>query len=525
MRSKRFSVCRALWLSGLASVTVSFSAEAGAPVKGDFNGDGFADLAIGVPFEDIGGEVNAGVVHVIYGTAGGPASGGDQLWHEGQPGVKGTLARRDRFGAALVVGDFNGDGFDDLAVGVPGAHVSEGSRTGGVHVFYGGLDGLTADEETYLLISGGAEEAGNGQGGAALAAGDFDGDGFDDLAIGMPGADVDGKEAAGRIHVFYGSGAGLGLIGLSGQVLSQASTGVASAPRPNENFGAALAAGDFDGDGFDDLAIGVPGERVAGALRAGAVHVLYGRGRGLDTRGDQFWHQNNVGVGDGAGLNDEFGTALVAGDFNGDGNDDLAIGAPLEDMGGGPGTEVDAGSVTVLYGSPAKLVSVDSQQWSQDTGGISNSPDGGDQFGAALAAGDFDGDGFDDLAIGVPFERVEGAIAGAVHIIFGSGLGLLAAGDQFWHQNQPGIRDSANDGDMFGAALGVLDFNGDGFLDLAIGVPGEKVSGQPAAGAVAVLFGSAAGITGTDNQLWTQDSPGIGDSASEGDGFGGAIGD
>lgn len=527
MKCKNVSNRTSVMLSALAALLVAASSQGGVTVKGDFNGDGFADLAIGVPFEDINGQPNAGVVHVLYGSANGPGAEGSQLWHQDRAGIQDTCEQKDKFGAALAVGDFDGDGFDDLAIGVAGERVGSPHRTGAVHVLWGRAGGLRAGEGLFLPVGILIFEEPDSNpllGGSALAAGDFDNDGIDDLAIGIPGQLVAGKSGAGRVQVFTGSATRT--LTLRTQIFDQASKGVLDAPAVDEGFGSALAAGDFDGDGFCDLAIGVPREKVGGAPRAGAVNVLYGRATGLHAGGDQFWTQSSIGLGGGSQRNDFFGTTLASGDFDGDGFADLAIGAPNEDGGTGAGSQAsDSGAVIVLYGSVNKLSSDGSQEWNQSSGGISNSPDEGDLFGAALAAGDFDNDGRDDLAIGAPFERIGGAVAGAVHVLYGGNGGLSASGDQFWHQDQPGMLGGANAGDEFGAALGALDFNGDGFFDLVIGIPGEKMSGNDGAGAAAVLFGGAPGLTAADNQIWTQASSGIADGPGAGDGFGSALGD
>ena len=119
-----------------------WSASAWAQVGGDFNGDGFDDLAIGVPMEDFDGMADAGAVHVLYGHKSGLRANKDQLWHLNVQGVNGTAQPGDQFGAAVAVGDFNGDGFDDLAVSAPFADVSGFADAGSVHVIYGSEDGL-----------------------------------------------------------------------------------------------------------------------------------------------------------------------------------------------------------------------------------------------------------------------------------------------------------------------------------------------------------------------------------------------
>jgi hypothetical protein len=155
---------------------------------------------------------------------------------------------------------------------------------------------------------------------------------------------------------------------------------------------------------------------------------------------------------------------------------------------------------------------------------VENNAEEGDRFGYSLAAGDFNNDGFDDLAIGVPQESI-GTVggAGAVHVLYGSSSGLqtLSPADQFWHQGKPGVDDVEETDDFFGTSLAAGDFNNDGRDDLAIGVVLEN-SPADDAGAVHVLYGSNAGLQTSSpaDQFWTQDSPGVEDTAEEGDRFG-----
>jgi len=116
------------------------------------------------------------------------------------------------------------------------------------------------------------------------------------------------------------------------------------------------------------------------------------------------------------------------------------------------------------------------QIWDQDKEGIRGGSEEGDQFGCALASGDFNGDNAADLAVGVPYEDVRTTSnAGLVNVLYGSHDGLSAVGNQFWNQGSPGIAGSPEAYDRFGRALAAGDFNGDGFDDLAIGVPGESI--------------------------------------------------
>ena len=201
-------------------------------------------------------------------------------------------------------------------------------------------------------------------------------------------------------------------------------------------------------------------------------------------------------------------------DFNGDRIADLAIGVPFEDQ-----TGADDGAVNVIYGTAAGLNAAGNQVWDQDSAGIGGVREAGDRFGASLAVGDFDGDRFTDLAIGVPYEDQTGANDGAVNVIYGSAGGLNAAGNQVWDQDSAGIGGVRESGDNFGASLAAGDFNGDGFADLAIGVPNEDQTGTDD-GAVNIIYGSAAGLNAAGNQVWDQDSAGIGGVREAGDRFG-----
>ncbi len=140
---------------------------------------------------------------------------------------------------------------------------------------------------------------------------DFNGDGYDDLAIGAPGE----NNSAGMVHILYSSPTGLTSTG--SQTFTQSSLGTDSS-EAGDRFGASLAAGDFNGDGYDDLAVGIPGEDIGSISDAGAVSIIFGSVNGLTGSRDQFWHQDSVNVPGGAEAGDQFGYSLATGDFNGE---------------------------------------------------------------------------------------------------------------------------------------------------------------------------------------------------------------
>jgi hypothetical protein len=482
----------------------------------DIDGDGFDDLVVGVPEEDVQGQTDAGAMNVLFGGGAGLSSTGDQFWHQGVTGVIGQPEADDTFAASLALGDFDGDGFADVAAGIPGQTVNEVLDAGALIAFYGSSSGLTPAVQAWHQESpaiGGEIEAFDSFG-SALAAGDFDGDGFDDLAVGSFGESVDPIEDAGAVNILYGSPAGLGDAG--NQFWAQDVPGVLDQGETGDQFGFTLGSADFDGDGFDDLAVGCLGEAVGAGTGAGGVNLLYGGLGGLSTEGNQFWTQDSAGVLDAAENADAFSRSLVAEDFDGDGMDDLAVGAP--------GESVDApaaGAVNVLFGAPGGLSSDLNQFWTQDSTGILDQGESDDGFGTAGTAGDFDLDGFADLVVGVPSENVgRVADAGIVQVLYGAATGLSSR-DQVWSQNSAGIGGDAEVDDFFGLAVTANDYDGEGTDDLAVGVPNEDVDPDTDSGSVTVIYGNFGnGLQSAGSQFWAQDIPGIVDNGESFDRLG-----
>jgi hypothetical protein len=508
--------------------------------SGDFNGDGRADLAIGVPREDS----SNGAVAVVYATASGLRVNGNQLWTQASPGISG-VREQDGFGWATATGDFDGDGYDDLAIGAPletliinhagviifgrSAIVDGRLQAGAVNVLYGTPNGLSAQREQ-VWHQGRRGIKGRPQTGdffgAALAAGDFDGDGRDDLAIGAPGE----NKGAGAVHVLRGASGGLSRIG--DQLWLQSSSGVDDSSERGDGFGGALAAGNLGYSSKEaDLAVGIPGEDVGSVEDAGAVAILHGQpDKGLTATivPDRFVHQNAAGVDDAAERRDHFGAALAIGDFGRTAQGDLAVGVPGESL-----AFARQGAVQVLYGGSAGVDLADDQLWSAGAGGLAGAPQAAAELGRALAAGDLNGSAYADLAIGVPYQR-DGDLAGAgaVHVVNGSPAGLAVTGSvvtppQLWTRATlpspfPGVPPGT---DLFGYALADGRFGPGSGASLATSAPNASsltpsgVPCCPGAGLVHVIARSGTSLGTTGNQTWSQFN--LLEEPESGDRFGG----
>jgi len=490
-------------------------------VRSDFNGDGMRDLAIGAPTANVGGEVLAGEVHVLYGGAMGLTATGAQRFSLDTPLVPGD-PERGQFGTALASGDFDGDGYADLAVGAPLQRVGDYDGAGSITVIPGSPSGLTArgsrtwtENANGLPVSAGWED----QFGEALAAGDCGRGPQDDLAVGAPFRRVSGRREAGGVIVLYGGTEGLRLGG--SQLLTENSLGLPEqAGDLPGGFGDVLVAGNVGKGPGDDLAIGVPtASTAAGRLHDGEVVVLYGRAQGLTSMGVQVWTEDKLGVTGGGASGDQFGSDLAIGNFGHSPVGDLAIGVPGRRSGAG---QKRAGAVQVLFGGPGGLTTMARRAFTQTNTGLGTS-EGEDLFGVSLTAGDFGHGPEEDLAVGVPGESIgpnDGA--GVVDVVYGSPEGITFVGAQGITQASLGL--GAIEPDFFGGAILAANFGNGPTDDLAIGVPGQTVGSAHLAGVVDIGFGSPDGITATGAEEWSEKNDGAGGAAREYDSFGSALG-
>lgn len=497
MKPKTFLLAIGLCAAFLAAPLAS-------QIESDFNLDGWDELVIGVPQDgafELGGFVfpGPGAINLVYGGPIGLTVVGNQLYTQADFGE--FNENGDQFGQTVTMGDYDGNGFTDVAIGIPSETLAVANQ-GAVIVVLNNAVGFGGAGTRFLFNMGIFCPAPQPSDhfGAALTSADFNNDGFDDLAIGIPN-NTPSADEAGVVLVRYGDPSGFLTLGGQNECWSQDTPGVADAAERFDHFGSALCAGDFNGDGFPDLGIGVPGEDLGLTVDAGAVNVLYGSPAGL-TASLEFLTGASC---EGAETGDQFGFALRAGDFDGDNVDDLACGIPYEDI----GAIVDAGAVEINYGilfggfQPGVCFHLDSP-------GLPSMTEDNDQFGYDLAEGNFDGNFPTDLAIGIPRKDVNAFIdAGAALVLWGeAGTGLVADG------NQALVDCDLEAFAYFGLALTSGDF-GAPFLsggadDLAIGAPYRDVSGELNPGSIQIRYGR----TGLNGQLGIgycgdQDTPGL----------------
>jgi hypothetical protein len=435
------------------------------------------------------------------------------------PGDHNTLGADavDLLGASTAGGDFNGDGIDDLLLGTFGADATGNAKSaaGEAYVIFGSTS-LSGTTDVFSTAPGftilGADAGDNlGYYGSSVAAGDFNGDGIDDLLLGAPQAEAAGnaKSGAGEAYVVFGSttisgtrdlaasAPNLTVLGAdAGDNLGHVAAGDFNGDGIDDLLLGAYqadAAGDFNGDGIDDLLLGAWLAEATGSTKvdAGEAYVIFGLPTLSGTRNLATSPANLTVVGADSGDNLS-GESLAAGDFNGDTVDDLLLSAPNADV----GAKSNAGEAYVIFSSSIEgLASVD-----LSSGGASFTvfgPDSGDALGEHMASGNFNGDGADDLLLGAPFADAAGNAkvdAGEAYVIFGSPASGVTKD----------LAASAPDLTVLGADafdnLGTVaagDFNGDRITDPLIGAPFADATGNAKgdAGEAYVIFGGCASGT------------------------------
>jgi len=380
---------------------------------GDLDDDGVTDLAVGAVFDDDGG-ASQGAVWILFLNADGTVKATQKI-SETAGGLGAVLDPGDFFGRAVAgLGDLDGDGVEDLAVGAE--RDDDLADRGAVWILFLNTDGTVKASQKISPTAGGfggTLDSLDFFGGSLAFLGDLDGDGVGDLAVGAYGDD-DGGSAQGAMWILFLDTDGTVQ---ASQKISETVGGFGGVLDVGDSFGYSSApVGDLDGDGVTDLAVGAHHDDDGG-IDQGAVWILFLNTDGT-VKASQKISETVGGFGGPLAGSDQFGVSISdVGDLDSDGVTDLAVGANFDDDGGSA-----QGAVWILFLDTDGTVQAE-QKISETTGGLTGPLDPNDAFGVSVAGlGDFDGDGASELAVGA--ERDDGAFGdqGAVYVLFLEGI-------------------------------------------------------------------------------------------------------
>ena len=386
--------------NGFPTLAVNDQFGSGVSPIGDLDGDGVEDIAVGAYLDDTGG-TNRGIVYILFMNTDGTVSSIVNI----SSGVNGgpTLGNDDLFGYSVSgIGDLNGDGVEDIAVGAVNDD-GGGSLRGAVHILFMNTDGTVSSSVRIADNTNGGPTLDNSDnfGSGVTSIGDLNGDGVEDIAVGANADDTGGGLNQGAVYILF--------MNTDGTVSSFVKTGANTTGGPtledSDRFGRSISSiGDLNGDGVEDIAVGAHADSIEGSLR-GAVYILF-----LNTTGNvssSVKIASDTNGGPTLANTDQFGTSVSSiGDLNGDGVEDIAVGA-----------KGNAEAVYILFMNIDGTVSSSVKITNETNGGPTL--DANDDFGFSVSGiGDLNGDGVEDLAVGTVLDDTGTTDTGAVHILF-----------------------------------------------------------------------------------------------------------
>ena len=432
----------------------------------DVNGDGYPDLLVGAPQFTADG-ANQGRVYLYLGSSSGPVSGTVVSFTGDDDDGNGY------FGNAVTFGDVNGDGYGDAVIG----EYRCGTDQGEAYIFYGSSSSIASRALFSSACNGSVcqtitGEAASNNFGKSVAAGDINGDGYDDVIVGA----YYYNSGDGRAYIYHGGASGIN----SGAAFSAAATDADTiiTGSASTSLGTAVTVGNFNTDDYADLVVSAT---YAGGTSNGQAYVFPGSSSGIVSTATPASAANSVITGPNTTY---FGDRLTSGDVNGDGYDDLIA------------TSIYYNAAYIFHGG----ISTGISNVDFPSGGTANTAltreFANDYFGTSVACGDVNGDGIDDVVVGA-YGYQNGAYTGRAYLFQGDASGIPDADLSSSISVNTGVFTGAAGSNYLGSSATISDFNGDGISDLGVGATSAGGSGQ---GGAYIFNGSSTDYTSNLSQ-------------------------